>query len=115
MTTLIVHEPNAPSVPPVRLIIDVPAFAVMLPLQSLVMLTGVATFSAAGMVSVKVTPLRAALFGLLIVKVIVVEPFTGIVVGTNPVRIVGGFPNTLRSAVLLGLPLPLSSAIGALV
>src|ERR1051326_5854422 len=53
---LMVHEPFAARVPPVKLIEPDPAAAVAVPLQMLVTALGVATTHAAGSVSLKAMP-----------------------------------------------------------
>ncbi len=87
--------------------LPLPAVAVTVPPQVLLTLGVLATTSVAlpappltGSVSLKVTPLRSAValvFGLLIVKVTVLVPFFGMLVGLNALLIVGG-PTTVKFA-----------------
>jgi len=97
---------DAVRVPPARLILALPAVAVMVPLPQVPVTLGVeATVRPAGKVSVKVTPLRAlALFGLLRVKLSEVLPFNGMVAAPNALLIVGG--PTTRTLALEVFPVP---------
>src|SRR5207237_10408156 len=64
-----------------------------------------ATESPAGKVSVKPTPVKAATpFGLVSVKVSVVVPFSGIVVGLNALLIVGGAATVMVAVGVLSSP-----------
>ena len=76
-----------------------PATAVAVPPQALVRPLGVDTTSPAGSVSVNATPVSATVFaaGLVTLKVSVVVPLSGIVVGLNALAIEGG-ATTLRLA-----------------
>jgi hypothetical protein len=66
------------------------------------------TVSPAGSVSVNATPVKAVVvFGLVIVKLSTLVPFSGIVVASKPFMIDGG-PTTVSVAVLLVAPAPLS-------
>src|SRR5258706_601745 len=74
----------AANVPPDRLTEPEPATAVAVPPQVLLRLLGVATTSPAGRISVKAIPLSATVvFGLLMVKVSDVAPFSGIWAAPN--------------------------------
>src|SRR5258708_245764 len=96
-----VHEALAASVPPDKLTEPEPATAVAVPPQVLLRLLGVATTSPAGRLSVKAIPLSATVvFGLLMVKVSDVVPFSAIVDGLNTLAIEGGASTfTLADAV----------------
>src|SRR5260221_653752 len=91
----------AANVPPDRLTEPEPATAVAVPPQVLLRLLGVATTSPAGRMSVKAIPLSATVvFGLLMVKVSDVVPFSAIVEGLNTLAIEGGASTfTLAEAV----------------
>jgi hypothetical protein len=112
--TVSVQDALCATLPPDRLMTPDPAVAVTVPPQVLVTPGVAATSSVAlpgpavtGSVSLKATPLRSPLalvFGLLIVNVIVLVPFSGILVGLNALLIVGG-PTTVRFAVAV-FPLP---------
>src|ERR1700704_5648251 len=78
--------------PPVRLMLVEPATAVAVPPQVFERPFGVETTSPVGSVSVNATPVSATVLaaGLVMVKVSVVVPFSGIVVGLNALAIDGG-------------------------
>src|SRR5581483_7867424 len=113
-STLNVQEVLWATLPPDRLMLPLPAVAVTVPPQVLLTLGVLATTSVAlpappltGSVSLKATPLRfavALVFGLLIVKVTVLVPFFGMLVGLNTLAIDGG-PMTVRLAVAV-FPVP---------
>src|SRR5438874_2050775 len=88
--------------PPVKLMLVDPATAVAVPLQVFDNPFGVATTSPVGKVSVNATPVSATVLaaGFVIVKVSVVVPFSGMLVGLNALAITGG-ATTVRTAVLL--------------
>src|SRR5438552_273467 len=90
--TEIVHELLIATVPPLRLTLPLPAVAVVVPPQVLLRPFGVATTSPAGNVSVNATPVSATVFaaGLVIVKVTLVVPFTGIAAAPNALLMLGG-------------------------
>src|SRR5437016_807594 len=90
--TEIVHELLIATVPPLRLTLPLPAVAVVVPPQVLLRPFGVATTSPAGNVSVNATPVSATVFaaGLVIVKVRLVVPFTGIAAAPNALLMLGG-------------------------
>ncbi len=98
---------DAVSVPPERLMLLLPAIAVIVPLpQEPVMLGGVATTTPAGRLSVKATPLRAlAVLGLVMVKLSVLLLFNTTLVGLKALLMVAG-ADTVRLAVLLATPVP---------
>src|SRR5580692_2152597 len=82
-----------------------PATPVAVPPQELVRLFGVATTRPAGRLSVNDSPLSAtAAFGLVMLKVSEVVPFSGIAGAPNALVIVGGLA-TVRFAVAV-LPVP---------
>ena len=91
------------TLPPDRLITPLPAVAVTVPAQVLLTLGVLATTSVAlpgppltGSVSLNATPVRSpllgvpGLFGLLIVKVMVLVPFLGMLVGLKALLMVAG-------------------------
>lgn len=89
--TVMVQPPLAASIPPDRLMLAAPAVAVAVPPQLLVRFGVPATTSPAGRLSVNAIPLSAALgFGLEIVNVSDVDPFSGIPAAPNALVIVGG-------------------------
>jgi hypothetical protein len=104
--TLNVQEPLAAIVPPERLIEPEPATAVMVPLPQVpVSPFGVETTKPAGSVSLNATPVSATVvFGLLMVKLRLVEPFRGMLAAPNALLIVGG-PTTVMLALEV-LPVP---------
>lgn len=94
--------------PAVRLTVTEPAVAVGTPPQVLANPLGVATTKPAGKLSVKATPVSAVVpFGLLIVNVSEVVPLSGMLAAPNALLMVGG-DTTVRVAVLLVAPGPLS-------
>src|ERR1700733_3497835 len=96
-------EPAA-TVAPESEITPVPAVVVSVPPASLVL--EVATVRPDGRVSVKPTPVKATVeFGLVMVKVRLVVPFSGMLDAPKALLIVGG-PSTVIVAVLLVLPVP---------
>jgi len=90
--TLKVHDALAARVAPVRLILPLAVVAVMAPPpHDPVSPLGVATVIPAGSESVNATPVNAALaLGLLIVKVRLVKPPTGMLAAPNDFEIEGG-------------------------
>jgi hypothetical protein len=90
--TLIAHAPLTATVPVARLTVPVPAVAVVVPPHVLLIPLGVATTSPAGKLSVNATPVSVTVFaaGLVIVKLKLVVPFTGIMAAPNDLLIVGG-------------------------
>jgi len=103
-----VQEAFAASVPPDRLMTLVPCVAVMVPVpQEPVKPLGVEMTRPAGRVSLKETPLRAVVrFGLLMVKLRDVEPFSGMLAAPNALVMAGG-ETTVREAFEV-LPVPAS-------
>ena len=92
-------------VPPERLTEPDPATAVAVPPQVLVNALGVATTKPAGRLSVKAIPVSArVVFGLVMLKVRLVEPFSGMLAAPNDLVMVGGVA-TVRFAVAV-LPVP---------
>lgn len=108
ISTLTVQLALAATLPPLKLIDPLPATAVTLPPQLLLAFGGFATFNPAGKPSVNAIPATATVgFGLLIVKVSVVVPPSGIVAAANAFEMVGG-ATTVSVAVLLVAPVPVS-------
>jgi hypothetical protein len=97
---------DAVSVPPERLMLPLPAVAVIVPPPQEPVTFGVAaTTRPAGKLSVKPTPLRELkVFGLVIVKLMLVVPLSGIVLAPNDLAILGG-ETTVRLAEAV-LPVP---------
>src|SRR5579859_7259744 len=97
---------DAVNVPPDRLMMPLPAVAVIVPLpQEPVMLGVAATTTPAGKLSVKATPLSALkVSGLVMVKLSVLLAFNTILVGLNDLVIAGG-ATTVRLADAV-LPVP---------
>lgn len=103
--TLIVQEAFAASAPPVRLIEPEPAAAVTVPLQVVANPLGVATWSPAGNVSLKATPVRASdVLGLLRVKVSDVFAPTRMLAAPNALVIVGGVATVKLAEAVLPVP-----------
>jgi len=98
------HEALDAKVPPERLTEPDPAVAVAVPPQLLLRLDGVATTKPEGRLSVNAIPLAELVFGLLIVKVRLVVPFSGIVAAPNALVMDTGLA-TLRFAVAV-FPVP---------
>ena len=91
MFRLIVHDPPAANAPPLRLIVVLPGEAGKLPPQLLMTFAGLATWRPEGRMSVNATPLKLSdAFGLLIVKVKLVVPPSGMLEAPNAFVIVGG-------------------------
>src|SRR5579859_4104429 len=94
----------------------VPAVAVTVPLQVLLTLGVAATTNvpvADGSVSLKATPVRspaAVVFGLLIVNVTVVVPFSGTLAAPNALLIVGGATIVTEAFEVLPAPAVVSLA-----
>src|ERR1700704_1229542 len=101
---LMLHEALAARVPPVRLMEDEPAAAVVVPPQLLVRALGVDTCRPAGSTSVKAMPVSGVVFELAILNVSDVVPFSRIVAAPKALEIVGA-EATLRFAVAV-LPVP---------
>src|SRR5262249_52982460 len=108
--TVRVHEALCATVPPERLITPVPAVAVTEPLQVLTTPGTAATASVPvvfGSVSLNATPVRspkAVVFGLLMVKVTVVVPFSGMLAAPNAFAIVGGATTVIEAFAVLPVP-----------
>jgi hypothetical protein len=103
--TVIVQLVLVPMLPPLKLmepgavVVSVPPHCVEVP---------VGTVNPVGNVSVNVTPVKAVVvFGLVMVNVSTLVPFSGMVDASNDFEIDGG-PITVSVAVLLVLPAPLS-------
>jgi hypothetical protein len=95
---VMVHEPPAATVPPLRLMEFPPAARVRVPPHELDVLNGFVFVTPAGYVSVNATPVSALFrFGFEIVKVNVDVPFARIGLGANNLEMAGGF-NTVRVA-----------------
>src|SRR5215470_15749119 len=100
------HEALVASVPPDRLTELAPPVAVAVPPQVLFRLGVDATTSPAGRLSVNANPVSVTLlFGLLMLIVSKVVPFSGIFVGANVLVTLGALA-TVRVAVLLVAPVP---------
>src|SRR6266849_1444009 len=105
--TLKVHDALVAKVAPDRVTLPEPAVAVIVPPPQLPARPfGAATTRPAGSVSVNATPVRGMVLagGLAMVKLKLVEPFSGIVTAPNALTIVGGVA-TARFAVAV-LPVP---------
>jgi len=99
------HDVFDTSDAPDRLTKVEPAVAMAVPPQVLLNAFGVATTRPAGRLSVNAIPVRIKpIFGLLMLKVSVVAPFSGMLAAPNALVIVGGLA-TVRVAVAL-LPVP---------
>jgi hypothetical protein len=95
-------------VPPVKIKLVAPETGANVPPQVSVAFGGVSTIIPLGNVSVNPTPVNATVaFGFVIVKLSTLVPFIGIVDASKPFMIDGG-PTTVRVAVLLVAPVPLS-------
>ncbi len=100
-----VQELLAAIVPPLRLITFVPAVAVIVPPPQVPLRPfGVEITSPAGSVSVKPTPVDAVVFGFWMVKLKLVEPFSGMLAAPNAL-IMTGAPTTVMEAFDV-LPVP---------
>lgn len=86
------QEPPAAMVPPLKLMVPLPAMAVIVPLpQDPVTFAGLATTRPDGRLSVNATPLSATpVFGFVMLKLKVLAPFNGIMVGLKALTIDGG-------------------------
>src|SRR5258708_33382316 len=106
--TVIVQLAWAASVPPVRLILLPPVSVTVPPLQLPTTVGGVANTTIPGSVSVTATPASAAAaFGVMMTKVMVDVPLSGMLVGANDLMMRGGWIviPTARTALPV-LPLP---------
>lgn len=94
------------TLPPVRLMLVPPAVAEAVPLQPLTSPFGLATTRPVGSVSLNATPASATVFaaGLVILKVSVLVPFTGMVVGLNALAIEGGAMTVSGADAVLPVP-----------
>src|SRR5689334_3505361 len=101
-----VQLPAAAIVPPLRLIVLEPAVAVIVPAPHVpVSPFGVETTRPAGSVSLKATPVSATVaFGLLMVKLRLVEPFSGMLAAPNAFEIVGGATTVIDALAVLPVP-----------
>jgi len=100
-----VQELLAAIVPPLRLITLVPAVAVIVPApQEPVRPFGVETTRPAGSVSLNATPVSGTVLELVIVKLRLVDPFSGMLAAPKAFAIVGG-PTTVMEALDV-LPVP---------
>ena len=106
-----VQEELAAIVPPLKLIVFVPAVAVIVPVPHVpVRPFGVEITRPAGNVSLKPTPVSAVVVLLFwIVKVRLVEPFSGMLAAPNALMITGGEVTVMEA--LDVLPGPLSVAV----
>ncbi len=100
------QEPPAAIVPPLRLITPVPAVAVIVPAPQVpVTPFGVEITRPAGSVSLKATPLKATVaFGLLMVKLSEVEPFSGMLAAPKALTMVGGATTVMDALAVLPVP-----------
>src|SRR5438270_9467627 len=95
----------AASVPPERLTLPDPATAVAVPPQVLFSAFGVATTRPAGRLSVKAIPFSVtAVFGLLIVNVSEVVPFSGMLAAPNALVMDGGEATVKLAEAVLPVP-----------
>jgi hypothetical protein len=95
----------AAKVPAERLMLPDPAVAVAVPPQVLFKALGVATTKPSGKLSVKAIPVRARLvFGLVILKVSEVVPFSGICAAPNALVIAGGVATVRLAEAVLPVP-----------
>lgn len=102
---LMLHDAFPASVPPVRVMEDEPATAVVVPPQVLASAFGVATLSPAGSGSVNDRPVRGVAFGLLMLNVKLVVPFTKMVAAPNALVMVGlGVPTAKLALAVLPVP-----------
>jgi len=101
-----VQEALVAIVPPLRLIEPEPGVAVIVPAPHVpVMPFGVETTRPAGRLSVKATPLSATVrFGLVIVKLSEVEPFSGMLAAPNAFAIDGGATTVIEAFDVLPVP-----------
>ena len=105
-----VHEPLEASVPPDKLTVEgdpggLLIVAVIVPLPQEPVTVVEANFTPPGKVSVKLTPLSdTLLFGLVSVKLNVLLPFSGMVLGLNDLLMVGGLATV--SVAVAAAPLP---------
>jgi len=102
--TEMLHEPLDARVPAARLTEPEPATAVVVPPQVLLRPFGVATSNPAGSVSLNATPLRPIVFGLLMVKLRLVLPFTGIEAALKALLMVGGLATVMLADAVLPVP-----------
>lgn len=101
-----VHDALDARVAAPKLTAELPAVAVVVPLQVLVKPLGVATIKPAGKLSVKATPVKEMelVAGLTIVKEREVKPFTGIVAAPKVFVIVGGAATERLALAVLPVP-----------
>src|SRR5260370_27357744 len=104
--TTIVQEVDAARLPPVRLMLLLPATAVAVPPQPLLLSPlGVETTSPAGSVSLKAMPVRVVLaFTLARVMVSIVVPFSGIEAAVNALLMLGGTTTVIDAFDVLPTP-----------
>jgi len=103
--TLKVQEPRIGNAAPARLTPPEPAVAVIVPPpQEPVRPLGEATTRPAGNVSVNATAFNARLLGLLMLKVSVVEPFSGMVAAPKAFEKVGGVATLMFAEAVLPVP-----------
>ena len=92
-------------VPPLRLIVFVPAVAVIVPAPHVpVCPFGVEITRPAGSVSLKATPVSAVAFGLLMVKVRAVVPFSGMLAAPKTLVMLGGVTTVIEAFDVLPVP-----------
>lgn len=107
-STVTVQVPDAATVPPLKVIELLPAVAVTIPPQLVLVFGLLATLRPAGRESVNPTPIKATVeFGLVIVKVTVAVPPNGTVGALNALLMLPG-ATTVTVAVLLVDPVPVS-------
>src|SRR5215510_1268988 len=106
-TTIVQVAPGVAMLPPVRLMLVLLAAAVTVPPQEFVTPGVLATCRPLVNVSLNAIPVSDVVLdaGLVIVKVTVVVPFSGMLAAPKALEMVGG-ATTFRSAVLLVVPVP---------
>src|SRR5579859_363626 len=104
---------DAVRVPPERVMVPLPAVAVIVPApQEPVMLGVAATTTPAGRLSVKATPLSAlAVFGLVMVKLSVLFVFNAMLVGLKALLMVGGLTTMMLAFEVLPVPATVSLTV----
>jgi len=92
-------------VPPPKFSVVSPGVAFQVPVQVVPGLAGFATFSPAGKLSLKLTPVNVVdALGFVSVRVIVLTPFSGMVVGLNALVTVGGDATVIEALPVFPVP-----------